>query len=224
METSSPTTAIIFFAFSASRETSRKKLMNESKANTALLEALRAQSLQKAMATQFPVFEFNEHNQRGANFGERLQSAFDSVFSQNFERVICIGADCPELTSEDLTTAANALSKTDIVIGPDLRKGMFLLAMNRYGYEQLSFEALAWQSPQLIESLHTHCQQLSIFFLNPKFDLNKAFDLCAQSNSTVLKKLLKVIRSTLNTATYHFNFLCSILINSQLPQRAPPMQ
>lgn len=67
--------------------------------------------------------------QQGNDLGERMRNAFQSVFEQQYQKVVIIGSDCYELTSEILQQAFIKLNTTDVVIGPAKDGGYYLLGI-----------------------------------------------------------------------------------------------
>lgn len=82
--------------------------------------------------------------QAGNNLGERMRNAFDELFQKGYEKIIIVGSDCYELTSDILNEAFYSLTKTDVVIGPAKDGGYYLLGMNHF-VPQL-FEDKKWSS------------------------------------------------------------------------------
>ena len=56
--------------------------------------------------------------QVGTHLGERMKNAFTNGFVNGYERIIIIGSDMYDLSSEDIKNAFNILKKYNFVIGP----------------------------------------------------------------------------------------------------------
>ena len=69
--------------------------------------------------------------QEGEGLGDRLANAFDTLFSHGFQRVSIIGADSPTLPAAYLAEAFATLRGTDVVLGPTLDGGYYLVGLNR---------------------------------------------------------------------------------------------
>jgi uncharacterized protein len=69
--------------------------------------------------------------QGSGDLGRRLMAAFREAFAAGFERVAIIGSDSPELTSEDIQAAWDALDTHDLVLGPTKDGGYWLIALRR---------------------------------------------------------------------------------------------
>ena len=186
-------TAILFFANSVDKETQRKDLLNGQK-NKDFLALLHQKSLQTLKTTCLPVFHFSEKDQIGETFGERIVNAFESVFTQGYENVVCVGSDCPELAVSDIHRTVEALEFSDLVLGPDFRGGVFLIGLNKKAFDKQQWIALSWNQPSLINSFIGYGISFNVHFLEAKFDLNFGSELLYYAIvSPVLQKLLKLI-------------------------------
>lgn len=72
------------------------------------------------------------HVQQGNTLGERLHHAFLETFEQGYRKVVVIGSDCLELTSDHLASSFDVLTDHDIVMGPTFDGGYYLLGMKHF--------------------------------------------------------------------------------------------
>lgn len=72
---------------------------------------------------------YQKHQQVGADLGIRMRNAFKNGFEAGYEKVLIIGSDLYDLTSENIETAFDELDKNDLVIGPAEDGGYYLLGM-----------------------------------------------------------------------------------------------
>lgn len=86
--------------------------------------------------------------QQGKDLGERMRNAFDAAFIMQYEKVIIIGTDCFDLTAELIEEGFQKLKKADIVIGPAMDGGYYLLGMKAL-YNQL-FENISWSTDSVL--------------------------------------------------------------------------
>ncbi len=70
--------------------------------------------------------------QMGPDLGARMSHAFRSSFENGYDKVVIIGTDCPDLSSELLQDAFSQLTSSDFVIGPAKDGGYYLLGMRQY--------------------------------------------------------------------------------------------
>ncbi|MBU0728285.1 MAG: TIGR04282 family arsenosugar biosynthesis glycosyltransferase [Proteobacteria bacterium] len=82
--------------------------------------------------------------QRGGDIGERMNHAFHEAFDSGAEQVVIIGTDCPSLTDEIVSNAFDKLESHDLVLGPALDGGYYLIGLNR-PINKL-FEGISWGS------------------------------------------------------------------------------
>jgi len=80
----------------------------------------------------WPNTEYAKRLQVGNDLGDKMMNAFDWAFSKDYQRVCIIGADCLEVTSAIVNQAYETLKRRDVVIGPAVDGGYYLLGMNRF--------------------------------------------------------------------------------------------
>lgn len=74
---------------------------------------------------------YNKCLQAGGDLGSRMKQAFEEIFSKGYSKVLIIGSDCAQLEQAIIENAFNMLDDVDIVIGPSLDGGYYLLGMNK---------------------------------------------------------------------------------------------
>lgn len=72
---------------------------------------------------------FRKKIQQGSNLGERMDNAFSELFQLGYEKIIIIGSDLLDLTSDHIDDAFQILNDHDLVIGPAKDGGYYLLGM-----------------------------------------------------------------------------------------------
>lgn len=88
--------------------------------------------------------------QPAGDLGRRLRLAFARHFEAGARRVVIIGTDCPGITSSTLERAFDALRTTDLVLGPAVDGGYYLIGL-RAPQPQL-FQRMAWSTDQLFRA------------------------------------------------------------------------
>lgn len=68
--------------------------------------------------------------QSGNDLGKRMLNAFQQLFDEGYEEVIIIGSDCPGLTSSLIEKAFDLIKTDNVVIGPAVDGGYYLLGMS----------------------------------------------------------------------------------------------
>lgn len=72
---------------------------------------------------------FQKHQQVGQDLGIRMLNAFKNGFDVGYEKVMIIGSDLYDLTSENIEKAFEELDTNDVVLGPAEDGGYYLLGM-----------------------------------------------------------------------------------------------
>jgi uncharacterized protein len=130
-----------------------------------------------ALGKEWSEDDFFITSQRGTDLGERMSNAFKEVYEEGANSMIIIGSDCPGITPELINDAFYQLNNFDIVIGPALDGGYYLLGMNR-PILQL-FESITWSTSTVFdETMITASQlELSIYQLPVLSDIDLPSDL-----------------------------------------------
>ena len=106
-----------------------------------------------------------KRTQQGSSLGERMQHAFERAYAEDYQRVVIIGSDCAELTTNTIRRAFEQLRQHNTVIGPSQDGGYYLLGMDQFVEEV--FEDKAWstnavfgETVEQIEDLGLSCHRL----------------------------------------------------------------
>ena len=67
--------------------------------------------------------------QKGADLGARMEDAFETAFKNSYENVVIVGSDLYDLNPTHVEDALKALEHHDVVIGPSIDGGYYLLGM-----------------------------------------------------------------------------------------------
>ncbi len=107
----------------------------------------------------WPKEQFIQRIQKGANLGDRMAIAFKEQF-EYAKQVLIIGADCPYLGSTILQEAADKLKTNDLVIGPSLDGGYYLMGMRHF--EPSLFQNINWSTETVLTATIEKAKQLSL--------------------------------------------------------------
>lgn len=89
--------------------------------------------------------DFSKQLQKGDGLGERMSEAFRRSFEEEgLDKVVIIGSDCAEMTTENLREAFARLEDHDIVVGPADDGGYYLLGMRKFIPEL--FTDISWST------------------------------------------------------------------------------
>ena len=222
-------TAVLIFSQSAAREVASKRLLNNSAGNFQLIRLLQSRVYQTVQISGLPFFCTDELTQIGTSFGERITNAIQDIFDQGYQRVIAIGNDCPELQPEDLRFAADQLLKGKCVIGPNIRKGTYLIGLDQSSFIAEEFMELPWQSNQLLLKLKAYFDSIktSVKVLRDLRDLNSFADLKRLLWSCdELKRFCRIIRTLIQSKTHQagdLSYFRSLISIGSRQLRAPPI-
>ncbi|MBW2608902.1 MAG: TIGR04283 family arsenosugar biosynthesis glycosyltransferase [Deltaproteobacteria bacterium] len=82
------------------------------------------------------------------NIGRRMQSAFLDAFQKGYSRVILIGTDIPRMRSDHLIQAYDLLAYKDLVLGPSIDGGYWLIGLKR---PLDLFQGIEWGTEKVLE-------------------------------------------------------------------------
>jgi uncharacterized protein len=108
----------------------------------------------------FLTKDFSLRLQEGDELGARMLHAINKGFETGFRHIVLIGTDCYELNREILDNAFSALERSDVVIGPAIDGGFYLIGLNRMISEL--FLARQWSTPDVFKETTSILQELSI--------------------------------------------------------------
>lgn len=150
-------TAVLYFSLSPWEEARQKSFTSGKRfyKNFKIAGLLGNHTKRQIQKSGLPYFVFDEHNQKGANFGEKFVAAFESMLDKGYDYVIAVGNDTPRLESRHILMAANQLEgeASDIVLGPATDGGTWLMAFSRKSFNSEILNNLAWNSGDLLTSI-----------------------------------------------------------------------
>ncbi len=117
--------------------------------------------------------------QMGENLGERMKNGFMEAFSMNFKRVILTGSDIPDLPLEFIEEAFTALRNHDVVIGPAVDGGYYLIGFRCDVFSPKVFEGIPWSTKTVFEDTMNVLkqEQRTVYTLPPLRDIDTVEDL-----------------------------------------------
>ncbi|SEA24299.1 hypothetical protein SAMN05660420_01569 [Desulfuromusa kysingii] len=144
--------------------------------------------------------------QPDGDLGARMQAAFKTSFDHHHNYVIGLGTDVPGLTPELIQHAYTCLGDYDIVIGPALDGGYYLLGMKSPRPEL--FAHIDWGTDQVYRQTREICTrlELSVYELPHLSDIDLPEDLPLFSDNPQFNAIidnespLSIIIPTLNEA------------------------
>ncbi|HBX69899.1 MAG TPA: hypothetical protein DEH25_11120 [Chloroflexi bacterium] len=122
----------------------------------------------------FPEFQIS--TQIGGDLGERFTHAFKAAFQNGAASVVVIGTDIPDLNRAIIQAAFAALDETEVVIGPAMDGGYYLMG-TRQSTATL-FQNIDWSSEVVLAQTEQliYTQGLSIHYLPTLLDVDTFAD------------------------------------------------
>jgi len=120
---------------------------------------------------------YKKEVQQGADLGEKMRQAFVQGFEQGYKHICLIGSDCYELSDEVITEAFEKLQTVDLVLGPSLDGGYYLIGLKTFHPE--FFENKRWSTDSVLQdTLHNaKIKKISFALLPTLTDVDEEKDL-----------------------------------------------
>ena len=129
-------------------------------------------------------------DQVGDDLGARMHNAFETLFARGYQRVLIIGTDVPTLPLEHVKQALTMLEQHDLVLGPALDGGYYLIGLTRP--IQALFRDISWSTDQVLKRTQENAATagLTTALLDPWRDVDTLDDLQAliEANAADAKK------------------------------------
>lgn len=194
---------ILMFANSSSEEIKHKPIQK----GKALFEYCTMKTLREIEKSNLPYVIYTEKEQRGDSFEERLVNAIQEIFSQGYQKIITIGNDSPELKATDLVDANRTISEKNIVIGPSMDGGIYLLGIHKTHFQKEIILQLPWKTPNLMPAMidFFRKKQITLHIKKRLRDIDTISD-------------VKCFSGFFKTFSYSFLQLLSYLLQEELKQ------
>jgi hypothetical protein len=101
---------------------------------------------------------FKFYKQKGKNLGQRMHNAFKFAIDNGASRMVIIGSDSPNLPPSFIEDAFRKLQRSDIVLGPSLDCGYYLIGL-RKPYLAL-FKGIKWSTNRVFSDTVKNVQTL----------------------------------------------------------------
>ena len=120
--------------------------------------------------------------QTGTNLGTRLTSATLWASENGYGKILIVGSDSPTLPLEYIWQAVVGLGSRDIVIGPSVDGGYYLIGFSVENLNEIVptiFEGIAWSTPQVLQQTveRIHTMDATLKLLPPWYDVDTPKDL-----------------------------------------------
>lgn len=116
--------------------------------------------------------------QEGNTLGERMTHAFCTVFSMGAEKALLVGSDIPHIQPDHFSDAFQALKACDLVFGPTVDGGYYLVGMQS-PHEEIFADSLKWGNLSVLEATCRIANErgLTVDLIQKQRDIDTASDL-----------------------------------------------
>lgn len=118
---------------------------------------------------------FRKKLQHGHDLGARMHNAFSELLTMGYKKVIIIGSDLLDLNITLINEAFTQLDDTDVVVGPALDGGYYLLGMKSL-FSNV-FKNKAWGTDTVLEDTLQDLQSSKVHFLKELNDIDTFEDM-----------------------------------------------
>ncbi len=102
--------------------------------------------------------------QKGADIGRRMHNAFRDICSQGYQKVVLIGSDVPDLPASYIEKAFQGLTDHELVLGPSIDGGYYLIALRDDTVAYGIFNDVPWSTSQVLQRTLENIHQLNITY------------------------------------------------------------
>jgi rSAM/selenodomain-associated transferase 1 len=99
-------------------------------------------------------------DQVGDDLGARMQQAFATLFGKGYQRVFIVGTDVPSLPLDHYKQALALLDTHDVVLGPALDGGYYLIGLKQPRPEL--FAEMAWSTDRVLAATQEKAASLGL--------------------------------------------------------------
>ncbi|MCK5681872.1 TIGR04282 family arsenosugar biosynthesis glycosyltransferase [bacterium] len=151
------------------------------------------------------VRQFTIRNQKvGPDLGQKMATALtETLQDDNYDEAVLIGTDIPFLESSIIEQAFSRLALADIVLGPALDGGYYLIGLQRHALDCPEiFQEIPWGTDGVLQATINRAvaADLRVDLLTPLFDIDTKADLLEwhlqEKNPAITKQLGKILQKS----------------------------
>lgn len=105
-------------------------------------------------------YDLHYQSQGEGDLGDRLIHASQTAFATGATSVVIIGTDCPQLDTHILQQAFEQLRSHDLVMGPAMDGGYYLIGLRQFVPEL--FQGIAWSTSQVLQQTVKVAERLGL--------------------------------------------------------------
>ena len=140
---------------------------------------------------------YNNFLQDDGDLGVKMKNAFQSQFNLGYEKIILIGSDTPHIPQSYFDKTFQELNTKELVLGPSLDGGYYLIAFNKNTFNPFIFEKITWSSELVLKQTLQKVNKSTIYLLEQLNDIDTQEDL-----EDFYKQFKSSYFSTSNSITY----------------------
>ena len=169
------------------------------KENQRLADILNRRITKLCKETGIPTYVYDNSQQKGETFGERIANAFEFLYGKGFENVIAVGNDCLDISKETIYRAESVLRENQMVLGPAADGGLYLIGLSKAAYLRKRFVQFDWTTERLSQDFLDFAEKfdLSVEIFDSACDIDDAKGFAKALRSLphfdILKKTLENI-------------------------------
>ncbi len=116
-------------------------------------------------------------DQVGDDLGTRMNQAFQTVFAHGYRQVVLMGTDVPTLPLDHFKQALTSLENQDLVLGPAIDGGYYLIGLKRMAAEL--FADIPWSTDQVLRLTQEKAARIGLktSLIHPWRDIDTLTDL-----------------------------------------------
>jgi glycosyltransferase A (GT-A) superfamily protein (DUF2064 family) len=217
-------TAILLFIQEASLDASQKEFCKNAEVNKGIIEKFNSRIKSIAKSTGLAVFNSTDLLTNQNSFAESISVSIQKVFEKGFDKVICLGNDCPAISKKIILESAEHLQNSDTVLGPDDRGGVYLIGLSKSNFDAEKFKQIAWKSSRMLHSYLAFFKSESISLLERIADVHTYSDLINYKFSkSFISQIILLIKGISKPQFVQEFCFKNTNIFLPLPLRAPPV-
>ena len=106
--------------------------------------------------------DFKYVSQSDGDLGDRMKHSFQLGFDEGCDRIVMIGTDCPAIDEALIDRAFLALNKTDVIFGPAVDGGYYLIGLRKQILEL--FSNISWSTASVLQDSLTIVNNLNLSY------------------------------------------------------------
>ncbi|MEN1786421.1 MAG: TIGR04282 family arsenosugar biosynthesis glycosyltransferase, partial [Bacteroidota bacterium] len=118
----------------------------------------------------WPTTHYQWRQQQGIDLGTRMENAFKAGFEEGYQKIIVIGSDLYDLSEKDLEVAFAKLDHHNVVLGPAMDGGYYLLGMREL--KPQLFQNKSWGTNTVLQDTLVDLKKESYYVLDQRNDVD----------------------------------------------------